>query len=71
MSNIEWMVVEPGVIRLPTTSLEIHMDPDLSKLHRFSVVWQSQVVTKSATLDMAKLEAKRWFADMLSMGFDS
>lgn len=68
--SIEWAVVAPGVITLPTTGVTIQLMPDWSTGHRYRVVWNHREISRTATLDFAKLEAQKWLRELLDMGME-
>jgi hypothetical protein len=68
--STEWTVVSPGVITLPTTGITIQLMPDWSTGHRYRVMWNHREVSRSATLDFAKLEAQKWLRELLDMGME-
>lgn len=68
--SIEWAVVAPGVITLPTTGVTIQLMPDWSTGHRYQVMWNHREISRTATLDFAKLEAQKWLRELLDMGME-
>ena len=68
--NTAWEVVRPGVIRLPTTNVEIHLLDDAAREDLYEVRWRDRVITKTATLGYAKLCAQDWVSDLLAMGME-
>lgn len=68
--NIAWTVITPGVIELPTTGITIELMADWSTGHRYKVMWNYREVSRSATLDFAKLEAQKWLRELLTMGIE-
>lgn len=64
-----WEVIRPGVIRIPTTSVEVHLVLDQRQPH-YEVRWQDHTVDVSLDLDCAKFVAQKWLADLLAMGMD-
>ncbi len=68
--SLEWTVLSPGVIELPTTGITIQLMPDWSTGHRYRVVWNHREVSRTATLDFAKLEAQKWLRELLDMGME-
>ncbi len=68
--STEWTVVSPGVITLPTTGITIQLMPDWSTGHRYRVMWNHREVSRTATLDFAKLEAQKWLRELLDMGME-
>ncbi len=68
--STEWTVLSPGVIELPTTGVTIHLMPDWSTGHRYRVMWNHREVSRTATLDFAKLEAQKWLRELLDMGME-
>jgi hypothetical protein len=67
--STEWTVVAPGVIELPTTGITIQLMSDWSIGHRYQVMWNHREISRTATLDFAKLEAQKWLTDLQELGF--
>ena len=65
-----WEVVRPGVIRLPTTDVEIHMLDDAAREGLYEVRWRDRVIARTMVLSYAKLRAQDWLADLLAMGME-
>ena len=63
-------MVAPGVITLPTTGVTIQLMSDWSTGHRYRVVWNHREISRTATLDFAKLEAQKWLRELLDMGME-
>jgi hypothetical protein len=68
--STEWTVVSPGVIELPTTGITIQLMPNWSTGHRYQVMWNHREISRTATLDFAKLEAQQWLRELLAMGME-
>lgn len=65
-----WEVVRPGVIRIPTTCVEVHLVLTMRQ-HHYEVRWQDRTVDNTCfDLDHAKFVAQNWVADLLTMGMD-
>ena len=65
-----WEVVRPGVIRLPTTDVEIHMLDDAAREDLYEVRWRDRVIARTMVLGYAKLRAQDWLSDLLAMGME-
>lgn len=70
LPNTAWEVVQPGVIRLPTTEIEIHLLEDWSRFARYEVRWRDRVIATSMVLGHAKIQAQEWMAELLAMGLE-
>ena len=68
--STEWTVVSPGVIELPTTGITIQLMPNWSTGHGYQVMWNHREISRTATLDFAKLEAQQWLRELLAMGME-
>ena len=66
----QWHVVSPGEIWLPTTELTIRLRDNWENAHRYQILWQGKTVGESMTLDYAKLVARDWLRELLSMGIE-
>lgn len=64
--NIEWKVVEPGIIELPTTSYRIHSE--ITSRTYFIVTWHGNHVGTYLGLKPAKDRAMFHMAEMIQMG---
>jgi hypothetical protein len=66
--DIRWVVVEPGVIELPTTAYRITHHPE--SCMPFKVTWRGEWCTADITLESAKYGAFRHMQEMLAMGYE-
>ncbi len=67
---LEWRIIEPGILGLPTTSLTIQFVPE--SMIPYWVFWKGKDVSggEFGSLREAKAFAVQFIADLLEMGLE-